>query len=134
MAVDIADVVGEASVRRLNDLIGDRTDAVVAVATPEGEMVWASAPGSREMFGRELEEFEHHSQFEYIHPDDHALFRAKLQLAAEGETVRYSVRAMAADGTYVPISSIAWSVQTNDGRLIVSLAVPVDTTSSTLDD
>lgn len=126
MATDVEDLLGDATINRLHELVGDRTDAIVAVATPEAEMVWASAPGSAELFGRQQADFERRSQFEFIHPDDHDLFRWNLELATRGQTVRYVLRAAAADGTWVRLSSIAWAVRTAEGQRIVSIAVPAD--------
>lgn len=126
MTLDIEHVLGEATVARLHDVIGDRTDAVVAVATPTGEMVWASAPGSQELFGRQQVDFAGHSQFDYLHPDDHTRFRLHIDRALRGDTTRYEVRAMTAEGTWLTVASVAWAVQTSDGPLIVSIAVPKD--------
>ncbi len=128
MGRDIRDLLGEGTIARLHELIGDRTDAVVGVATPEAEMVWASAPGSAELFGRELADFERRSQYDFLHPDDHALFRRRLERARSGETVRYVVRARTADGSWLGMSCVAWAVTTNGEQLIVSLAVPADAT------
>lgn len=126
MSPDIEEVLGDATVARLRDIVGERTDAVVAVATPEGEMVWASEPGSQEIFGREQVDFAGHSQFEYLHPDDHALFRAKTQLVLGGQTARFVVRVTSAHDTWVRVATIAWAVRTAQGPLIVSITVPQD--------
>ena len=122
----IHDVLGDATIARLHDLIGDRSDAIVGVATPEAEMVWASAPGSAGLFGRQQTDFERHSQYEYLHPDDHELFRRRMDDAKRGETVRYVVRAQAVDGSWVRTSCVAWAVMTDAGQRIVSIAVPAD--------
>lgn len=126
MGPDIEDILGDATVSRLRDIVGERTDAVVAVATPDAEMVWASEPGSQEIFGRQQTDFAGHSQFEYLHADDHALFRAKTQLALSGETARFVVRARSADDAWVRVDTVAWAVHTSRGPLIVSIAVPQD--------
>lgn len=124
MGTSIHDVVGAETVARLRDTIGDRTDAVVAVATTDCRMVWASDAGSAEMFGRSQADFEGHSQYDYIHPEDQTTFRRKMAAALRGETVRYAVRAMGADGSWVRVVSVAWLVQTPEEPLIVSIAVP----------
>lgn len=126
MESDIQDVLSDATIARLHAIIGDRTDAIVGVATPEAEIVWASAPGSAELFGRQQTDFEGHSQFDFVHPDDHDHFRRRFELATRGETIRYVVRARAIDGSWVRVSCIAWAVTTAEGQRIVSITVPAD--------
>lgn len=123
---DIEAVLGEATVARLHRAIGDRTDAVVAVATPDGCILWASEPGSAAIFGRQQGDFAGRTQFDYLHPEDHAIFRANLARAARGGTVRCRVRAMTADGSWLHVAGVAWGVGSGDDRLIVWITVPAD--------
>lgn len=124
MGPTIDQLVGAETVARLRDAIGDETDAVVGVATIDGRIIWASEAGSTEMFGRSQADFEGTSQYDYVHPDDHGTFRRKMAAAARGETVRYAVRALGADGSWVRVVSVAWVVQSPRGPLVVSIAVP----------
>lgn len=124
----IDSILGTNAVSRLRALIGDRSDAVVAVGTADGELLWASEVGSRWMFGRDLGDFQGTSRFDYVHPDDLAGYRQKHQRALQGETVTYSVRASTADGEWTEVSGTMWRAHADTEPVIV--AVTVDATDT----
>lgn len=126
MTERIDTILGLTAVQRLRELVGDRTDVIVAVDSPEGELQWVSEPGARWMFGRTLSDFKGTSRFDYVHPDDAHTCRRKYEQALAGETVRYSVRAMTAEGDWREMSTVMWQVQGESEPLIVSITVPTD--------
>lgn len=111
------------SVRRLRELMEDRSDALVSLATQDGELLWASELGSKRVFGRDLDDFTGTSRFDYIHPDDLPSHRKQHERALRGDTVRATVRAATADGDWTRVTVLMWQVTTELGPLVLSLTV-----------
>ena len=124
MDAQVQEILGQGAVRRLRQLLERRADAIVAIGTPSGVVVWASEQGSNELFGRELADFERHNWFGYVHPEDLASVRGKHERAVRGETVQYSCRYRTSNGDWHRVSTVAWPVQAGDEQLIVSVTVP----------
>lgn len=121
----LTDVLDEASVRRIRDLLQDRDDAIVTIADPDGHFLWVSEPGSLGMFGRRPDEVDG-TRFDYMHPEDRSRARHQQRLAMHGATVRYTVRGMAADGGWRTVTSVAWTVGGPWGTAIVVITTPAD--------
>lgn len=121
----LTDVLDEASVRRIRDLLQDRDDAIVTIADPDGHFLWVSEPGSLGMFGRRPHEVSG-TRFDYTHPEDRSRLRRQLRLAMLGDTVRYTVRGAAADGDWRTVMSVAWAVEGPWGTAIVAITTPAD--------
>ncbi len=115
------DVLDDAVVRRVREALADRPDAIVTLGDPQGRLRWASAPGSEGMFGRTPPEVEGHNRWDYIHPDDVARARRGYARALEGETVRYTIRGRAADGSWVTVTSVAWAVSSPWGPAVLAI-------------
>lgn len=120
MGDELEEILGVAAVQRLRDVVGGRSDAVVAVGTPSGDLLWASGPGSKALFGREPEDFEG-SRFEFIHPDDVAAVKQQHERVVGGATVRYAFRGKIVEGGWREASTVAWPVESEAGQLIVSI-------------
>lgn len=130
MNVRIDTVLEVPTVRRLREVVGRRQDAVVALGTTDGALVWVSRPGAEWVFGRSPADVEGTSRFDYIHPLDLAAYRRKHDLAVQGKTVRYSVRASTADGDWQRVNALMWLVHTEAEPLLVSVSVPTDVHAS----
>lgn len=112
------------SVRRLRELMEDRTDTLVSLATQDGELLWASESGSKHVFGRDLDDFQGTNRFDYIHPDDLPQHVKHLERALQDETVRDTVRAKTADGGWKRTTALMWLVHTEQGPLVLTVTVP----------
>jgi hypothetical protein len=123
--LEMTDVLSVDAVRVLDELIGDRDDVTIGVLSAERRMLWASAPGSEGMFGRELQDFAGAPGVDFIHPEDAASFERALERIPQGETVRWTGRASTGGGDWVRVTSIYWSVQgADDEPLVLSLSTP----------
>ncbi len=117
----IEDVLGMASVREVRRLLEEMPDAVVTVGDPDGRIRWVSRRGTQASFGRDPSEITGQNRFDYVHPDDRARARRAHGRAATGDTVQYAFRAEAADGTWVPAVTVAWSEMVDRDRVVVSI-------------
>lgn len=117
----IEEVLDTASVRELRRLFDDSPDAVVTLGDADGRLWWASRPGSLEGFGREPSAVIGASRFDFVHPEDRARVRRLHGRALEGETVRYVVRARAADGRWVKAATVAWTEELDAAPVVVAV-------------
>lgn len=122
--IHLGEVLNLASVERVRTMLGDRPDAIVTVVDPEGRMLFGSEPGSVEMFGRTPDMYEDTFVWDYIHESDASHVRRQYDRALEGEAVRYTVRAIAADGSWHPVTCVSWSVDGPLGRVLVIITTP----------
>lgn len=112
-------------IRRVQEMLADRRDAVVTVGDVEGRLLWASEAGSTDLFGRIPATFTGHNRFDYVHPDDVEHARRGFERAAARETVEYVIRARTAEDEWKWISTVAWGVEGPQGRVVVAITVPV---------
>lgn len=104
------DLLDDEGVRRVRELLADRPDAVVSLLDADGRMLWLSEPGSRGMFGRTPDAVEGQTALDYIHPDDRHRTRDHYAKALAGDTVRWSARALDAEGRWRAVTTVAWGV------------------------
>jgi PAS domain S-box-containing protein len=91
--------------RYLQSLIEDSMD-IVAVAAPDGKLVYASR-GAHAVLGYPANRRSPPTVFDYLHPNDAAVLRAKFQELATGATHAFSQqqRVRRRDGTYCWLES-----------------------------
>lgn len=115
-------LLGSGPLRQAAGQMSGRDDVVVTVATVGGRLLWASAAGSRRLFGRDPDEFIGTDRFDYVHPDDVDVVAGRLDTAVrDGVTVRYRLRALAADGRWVPTVTVAWRADGPAGTVLVAV-------------
>ena len=115
------DVLDDEVVRRVREVLADRPDAIVTLGDAQGRLRWASAPGTQGMFGRTPPQVEGHSRWDFVHPDDVARARRGFARALEGDTVSYTIRARADDGSWVAVTSVAWAVASPWGLAVLAI-------------
>lgn len=117
----IDEMLDTASVRQVRTLLADSPAAMVVLGDVEGTVLWASWPGTSER-GREASTLVGTNAFDYVHPDDRDHVRRMYDRAASGETVHYTCRAAAADGSWVSASTVAWGETGESGRIVVTIS------------
>lgn len=121
----IEDVLGTSSVRELRRLFEESPEAVVTIGDADGQLWWASRPGSLEGFGREPSAFIGANRFDFLHPEDRERARRLHGRALDGETVRYVVRARAADGRWLAVATVAWREDAAAEPVVVAVTTPL---------
>lgn len=121
----IENLLDSASVRELRRLFDESPDAVVTLGDADGRLRWVSGRGSLEGFGRDPSEVTGANRFDFIHPEDRARARGLHRRALDGETVRYVVRARAADGRWLTAATVAWREEVDDEPVVVAVTTPL---------
>lgn len=121
------EMLARREILRLREILAERADVIVTISDPEGRLLWGSRTGSLRMFGRSPSSFEGHDQYAYIHPEDVAHVQRHFVRAMSGETVSYTARALAEDGSWRRVMSVTWRTDGPSGPALVTIALPAGT-------
>ena len=120
------DLLDNPTIRRLRSMLGDRDDVVVTVSDTAGLFLWGTAAGSRGMFDRSPEDYVGVDRFSYLHPEDVDRCRRRFASAVAGDTVSYTARARAEDGSWRTVAVLEWPTDGPAGPVVLTVTLPSD--------
>ena len=121
---DLQDLLSRPTIRRLWDTLGERGDVVVTVCDTSGTLLWGTAAGSRRLFDRTPGDYAGRNRFDFLHPDDVQRCRDLFEQAVSGESVSYTSRAAAADGTWRTVAVLEWPTDGPEGPVVLTITLP----------
>ena len=121
---DLKDLLSRPTIRRLWDTLGERGDVVVTVSDTSGTLLWGTTAGSRRLFDRIPGDYAGASRFDFLHPDDVERCRDLFEQAVSGDSVSYTSRAAAADGTWRTVAVLEWPTDGPEGPVVLTITLP----------
>jgi PAS domain S-box-containing protein len=118
------ELLSRAEVERLRSILEDREDVVLSLADADFTILWATRPGSKELFGRDDEQYRGLDARQFIHPSDLADWHRAFARALAGATVRWEGRVLREDGEWVRISNLMW--RTHTGGAVIGVTRPAE--------
>lgn len=124
------DTLNRDDVKRLQEVLEDRSDALLCLTSADGIVRWGSPGGALAILGRHPDDYVGKLGLDYVHPHDLDRVAAALARAiATGESQSMTYRAMTADDRWVELRTVTWTVDGEGaGPLLVAISVPADGT------
>lgn len=115
-------------VRRLQEVLEDRPDALLGLMTADGVIRWVSPAGAMTILGSEPDDYVGTRGMDYVHPDDlDHVAGALARAVGTGASQSVTYRAEAGDGDWVLLRTVIWTVDGPDDEvLVVAISVQAD--------